>query len=708
MRLVFLNQYYPPDAAPTGVMLRAVAEECARQGHEVTVICAAGGYAGGGGGTSNVEHRTSNVEHRSEDDCSGASVTVAGHVSSPQINNRQSTIDNRQSPSPSPQLSPNDDSSASTLTERRYMAGSPPTVLRIPATRFGRGTFVGKLLDYASYYVGVAWRLGTLDPPPDRIVALTTPPYLSVLARAFSRFRGADHAHWVMDLYPDVMVAHGMLAEGGWKHRLLAGLARWGFGGRRCAAVLTLGPDMAARIEHRTSNIEHRREESCCGAPMTAVSSPDSENQKSAINNHQSSISSPDSENQQSTIISHQSSISSPDSQPSIFNSQLSPSDSTLRGMNESRDESRGPCLPTTDHRRPITVSWVPLWGEGGDIEHRTSDVERRRGGEEGGNIEHRTSDVERRRGEEEGGNIEHRTSDIERRRGEEERGNIEHRTSDVERRRGEAEGGRGGGGDDAAGRSEHGLRRDAVATGLRAARGWGDDELVVMYSGNMGLGHRFQEILEAVGARTSDVEHRTSNVEGRGGTERGIDSASSKVSQFYSNNQPSALNSQLLQKQRFVFYGGGKRRGEIEAFMAAHPEAPVELHDYAPAEELSAHLMSADVHLVSLEPAWTGTMVPSKLQGIFAVGRPVVFVGSPESSIGRWVEESGGGWVVAPGDVEGLRAALDEARDPEVRRNRGEAAASFARENFNRETNARRVVEVLVGRGPGRVGPSG
>jgi colanic acid biosynthesis glycosyl transferase WcaI len=46
MHLVFLNQYYPPDAAPTGVMLAAVVEELAAQGHKVTVICAEGGYAG--------------------------------------------------------------------------------------------------------------------------------------------------------------------------------------------------------------------------------------------------------------------------------------------------------------------------------------------------------------------------------------------------------------------------------------------------------------------------------------------------------------------------------------------------------------------------------------------------------------------------------------------------------------------------------------
>jgi hypothetical protein len=112
---------------------------------------------------------------------------------------------------------------------------------------------VGKLLDYASYYGGVVWKLGVMNQRPDRIVSLTTPPYLSVVARTVSWFRRADHAHWVMDLYPDVMVAHGMLREGGMLQRVLGGLARWGFGGKRCAAVLTLGPDMAERVGHYVS-----------------------------------------------------------------------------------------------------------------------------------------------------------------------------------------------------------------------------------------------------------------------------------------------------------------------------------------------------------------------------------------------------------------------------------------------------------------------
>ncbi len=438
VHLVLLNQYYPPDEAPTGLMLEAVARQLAAQGHEVTVLASEGGYAGG-----------------------GAPAEIGGSTAAP--------------------------------------AGL--RVLRIGATKFGRGSVVAKLVDYASFYLGVTWRLLTLSPRPERIVALTTPPYLSVLARLASRLRGADHAHWVMDLYPDVMVAHGMMRDASLPHRLLAGLTRLGFGGDRCSAVVTLGPDMEERVARYLE------------------------------------------------------------------------------------DRAR--------------VHAVPLWATGAMAD----------GGwpmEDGGS---QVAGASRSRP------------------------CPEHLAPVFE-------------------------QMDEQAESLRRDRGWADDELVLMYSGNMGLGHRFSEMLKSG-------------------------------------------NAEML-KGRMVFFGGGKRRGEIERFMADHPEAPVELHDYVARGQLSAHLRSADVHLASLEPSWDGCMVPSKLQGIFAAGRPVIFVGSGESSIGRWIRESGGGWVVAPNDLNALQAAIAEASDPAERDRRGEAAAAFAREHFDPGRNAQAVAELLAKRGLG------
>jgi len=427
VHFTFLNQYYPPDAAPTGVMLEAVVNKLLQDGHEVTVLCASGGYAKQTGGAQN-----QNMESGD-----GAS-----------------------------------DSHQPLLH-----------VVRVPALRLGRGSAVGKLLDYASYYFGVSLRL--LLCKADVVVALTTPPYLSVLARLITKLRGGEHAHWVMDLYPDVMVAHGMFSESSWQAKFLSRLTRWGFGGKRCRVALSLGPDMSERVRKY------------------------------------------------------------------LPEGRVSP--------------------------------WIPLWG--GDC-HGVPDVEK------------------------------------------------------VQK--------------------------------LREHRGWDKGEMVLMYSGNMGLGHLFDEILGVL--------------EG-GAMGGGSMIAHDEISE---SSGP-----------RVVFYGGGKRRGEVAQFVETYPDARVELHDYVDSCDLNIHLASADVHLVSLRPEWDGAMVPSKLQGIFAVGRPVIFIGSKTSSIGQWVLESGGGWVVAPGDCQALIVIIQEAMDTTERKRRGSMAYNFAQQHFQPQRNAGRVAEVLRSVGP-------
>ena len=52
MRILFLNQYFPPDPAPTGLLFREIADEFARLGHEVDFVDAGQDYRGAqaGGG----------------------------------------------------------------------------------------------------------------------------------------------------------------------------------------------------------------------------------------------------------------------------------------------------------------------------------------------------------------------------------------------------------------------------------------------------------------------------------------------------------------------------------------------------------------------------------------------------------------------------------------------------------------------------------
>ncbi len=185
----------------------------------------------------------------------------------------------------------------------------------------------------------------------------------------------------------------------------------------------------------------------------------------------------------------------------------------------------------------------------------------------------------------------------------------------------------------------------EAVAT-LRRERGWSPDEVVLMYSGNMGLGHRFGEFLE---------------------TARRLHGAA---------------------RWRWVFAGGGKRLPEIHSFKARHPELAIDILPYCPAAQLPVHLAAADVHLVSLDSRWQGGIVPSKLQNTFAIGRPVLFVGPAECSLAQWIREAGGGWHVPENDVPALEAAVRATAAPAERQRRGAAACQFARANFDRDTN--------------------
>jgi glycosyltransferase involved in cell wall biosynthesis len=88
--------------------------------------------------------------------------------------------------------------------------------------------------------------------------------------------------------------------------------------------------------------------------------------------------------------------------------------------------------------------------------------------------------------------------------------------------------------------------------------------------------------------------------------------------------------------------------------------------------QKLEARLSAADIHIVSLREEWTGTVVPSKFFGALAVGRPVLFAGSPESSIAHWIREHKVGWVLTESTMDDtsnelLRYCREPHRLPEL-----------------------------------------
>ena len=145
-----------------------------------------------------------------------------------------------------------------------------------------------------------------------------------------------------------------------------------------------------------------------------------------------------------------------------------------------------------------------------------------------------------------------------------------------------------------------------------------------------------------------------------------------------------------------WAFAGSGNRQDEVRRFAQAHPQARIERLPYVARGELAAHLASGDIHLMSMRREWTGCILPSKLQAAFVVGRPVIFVGPADSSPARWIRESGGGWVVAENDVDGLVAAVREALDAPERNARGRRARRYSEAHFDLATNCARIGEMI------------
>ena len=119
---------------------------------------------------------------------------------------------------------------------------------RVRATAFGRDSVLGRLTDYASFFLQVLWRVLT-GPRYDYVVTLTTPPLIALVATIARVVRRQNYGIWSMDLHPDAEVAVGMLDEGRPLTRLLHALNDWAY--RRADFVVDLGPYMKRRIREK-------------------------------------------------------------------------------------------------------------------------------------------------------------------------------------------------------------------------------------------------------------------------------------------------------------------------------------------------------------------------------------------------------------------------------------------------------------------------
>jgi glycosyltransferase involved in cell wall biosynthesis len=119
------------------------------------------------------------------------------------------------------------------------------------------------------------------------------------------------------------------------------------------------------------------------------------------------------------------------------------------------------------------------------------------------------------------------------------------------------------------------------------------------------------------------------------------------------------------------VIAGFGARHSATVELARTLEADKVRFLNYQARELLAESLSSAHVHFVGLGKGLSGYVVPSRLYGILAAGRPVIAAADEESETAQVVRKVGCGVVIPPGrpevlartirDLHGRRDELDE-----------------------------------------------
>ena len=117
------------------------------------------------------------------------------------------------------------------------------------------------------------------------------------------------------------------------------------------------------------------------------------------------------------------------------------------------------------------------------------------------------------------------------------------------------------------------------------------------------------------------------------------------------------------LDDLRIIIIGFGARHEDIVGLAGRLDVAKrVEFLPYQPRELLPLSLSAADVHFVGLVQGLSGYVVPSRLYGIMAAGRPVVVAADAESETAKVVAHVGCGIVIPPSRPELVAEVIRDA----------------------------------------------
>ena len=149
-----------------------------------------------------------------------------------------------------------------------------------------------------------------------------------------------------------------------------------------------------------------------------------------------------------------------------------------------------------------------------------------------------------------------------------------------------------------------------------------------------------------------------------------------------------------------FIFVGSGNKRQQLARFCAHHEIRSLELRPYVARDKLNEGLAVGDIGLVTQNDDCWGSVVPSKVYGILAAGRPVLFIGPSRATPAQTIDLHRCGWHVNCGDVEGLTALLlNLAADVDEVHAAGLRARQALMEHYDLPLGVERIARILEGK---------
>ena len=147
----------------------------------------------------------------------------------------------------------------------------------------------------------------------------------------------------------------------------------------------------------------------------------------------------------------------------------------------------------------------------------------------------------------------------------------------------------------------------------------------------------------------------------------------------------------------RFLFAGHGNKKKGLAETIRTEGLSHAVVYDFLHGHDYRDALDLTQVFILSLAEGVTGLAVPSRVYGYLMAGKPIIAIMGAEAEIAADLKENQAGYVLSPGDVEGLVGALRELKhNSALRRAMGAGSRRIYEAKYTSEASWAKYIQLI------------